>query len=185
MVGGSGRDRVRASAGGDDRLDRPLPAVAHADVEAGLVEAHVATHDAGQLDVADDAVHRVAAVVDPALLHRDAPEAEVAGHPGDLAGVVGLHPADRHERVAALVEGLGDEVLQLAHLVAAEGDPGVAVLALGPDLDPAPEGLAQAGQWVDGRRAEEQRDTGEVVERHRAAAYGRLGATPRPADRGG
>jgi hypothetical protein len=46
--------------------------------------------------------------------------------------VVGLHPADGDERVAALRERVGDQVLQLAGLVAAVRDTGVAVLALGP-----------------------------------------------------
>jgi hypothetical protein len=55
----------------------------------------------------------------------------------------------------------------LRTLVAAEGDARVAVLALGPDLDLAAERRAESGQWVDRRRAEQQRDPGEVVEAHR------------------
>ena len=38
--------------------------------------------------------------VDPALLHEHALQAELRGHRRDLAGVVGLHAADRDERVA-------------------------------------------------------------------------------------
>src|SRR3712207_7541536 len=48
--------------------------------------------------------------------------------------VVGLHAADRHQRVRALRDRVGDEVLELARLVAAVREPGVAVLALGPQL---------------------------------------------------
>ena len=65
-------------------------------------------------------------------------EAEVARDRRDLSRVVGLDAADRDERVAALRERLGGEVLELAHLVAAVGEARVAVLALGPDLDPPP-----------------------------------------------
>ena len=145
------------------RVQRPLPAVADADVEAGGVEPDVAAHDAGQLDVADPARRRVGPV-DPVLLHGHGAEPEVAGDAGDGAGVVGLHAADRDERVAALGERLGDEVLELAHLVAAERDAGVAVLPLGPDLDPAAELGAQPRQRVHRRGPEQQRDAGEVVE---------------------
>ena len=91
----------------------------------------------------------------------------MAGDAGDLAGVVRLDAADRHQRVAALGERVGDEVLELAHLVAAERDARVAVLALGPDLDLAAERGAEPRQGMDRRRAEQQRDTGEVVEAHR------------------
>ena len=84
----------------------------------------------------------------------------------DLARVVRLDAADRDERVAALRERVGGEVLELAHLVAAVGEPGVAVLALGPDLDPAAEVLAQPLEPVDRRRAERERDAREVGEPH-------------------
>ena len=69
VVGCAGRDRVRLAAGGVHGFERPLPAVPHADVEAGLVEADVAAHDARQLDVADAAVVLVG-FFDPVLLHR-------------------------------------------------------------------------------------------------------------------
>jgi hypothetical protein len=49
--------------------------------------------------------------------------------------VVALDVPDRHERVAALSDGVGREPLELAHLVAAEGEAGGDVVALGPDLD--------------------------------------------------
>ena len=61
----------------------------------------------------------------------------------DLARVVRLHAADRDERVAALRERVGREVLELARLVAAVREAAVAVLALRPDLDASAEVLAQ------------------------------------------
>ena len=55
--------------------------------------------------------------------------------------------------------------LQLPGLVPAVREPGVAVLALGEDLDAAAEGLRYAGQLLDGRRPSEHqrlpRDAGE------------------------
>ena len=102
--------------------------------------------------------------VDPVLLHEHAGEAEVRGDGRDLARVVRLHAADRDERVAALRERVGGEVLELAHLVAAVGEAGVAVLPLGPDLDLAAEVLGEAIEAVDRGGAEGERDAGEVGE---------------------
>ena len=73
----------------------------------------------------------------------------MAGDAGDLAGVVRLDATDRHERVASLGERIGHQVLELAHLVATEGDARVAVFALGPDLDLTAERLGQSWQRVD------------------------------------
>ena len=58
-------------------------------------------------------------------------------------------------------ERVRGEVLELAHLVAAVREPGVAVLALGPDLDPAAEVLARAAR------------AGAPATARRAAARGR------------
>ena len=63
-----------------------------------------------------------------------------------------------------LREGVGGEVLELAHLVAAVGEAGVAVFALRPDLDLAAEVLGQAVEPVDRGGAEGERDAGEVGE---------------------
>ena len=92
-------------------------------------------------------------------------QARVGRHRRDLAGVVGLDAADRHERVAALGERVGDEVLELADLVAAEREAAVAVLALGPHRGAA-QVLRQAVEPLDRRRTEQQRGPGEVGERH-------------------
>ena len=151
-----------ASASLDDRVDRLLPAVAQPDVESGRIQAHVTAHDAGELDVAHLVVDDVGPV-DPRLLHGDRLQPEVGRHARDLARVVGLDTSDRHQRVAPAGQRLRYEVLE-PRLVAPEGDPRVAVLALGPDLDPATEARAQAGQGVNRRRAEREQVALEVVE---------------------
>src|SRR5262249_36440937 len=81
---------------------------------------------------------------------------------------VGGDAADRDQRVAAGGKGFGDEVLEFAHLVAAEREAGVAVVSLRPELDPAAEVVAQPLEPVDRRGAEGQRDTLEVGEAHGA-----------------
>ena len=119
---------------GDHRVERLLPRVADADVEARGIDAQIATHDPRQLDVADDFVARIVPV-DPMLLDGDDIQAQMACHAGYGACVVRLDAADADECVAALGQRVGGEVLELAHLVATKGDAAVAVLALGPDLD--------------------------------------------------
>ena len=120
-----------------------------------LHQPYVGAGQPADQDVADLVVDRVGPV-HPALLHQHAAQPHAGRDGRDLAGVVGLHPADRDERVAALGERVGDEVLQLAGLVAAERDAGVAVLPLGPHRGAA-EVRGQALQPVHGRGAEQQR----------------------------
>src|SRR5699024_9772208 len=146
VLRGSGRDRVRLPSGLLDLGQGVLPARADADVEARRIEADIGAHDARELDIADLVVARIIPI-DPALLHEAGPETEVGGHGRDLAGVVGLVAADRDEGVRARGEDVGDDVLELARLVPAEGETGVDVLALGPHPGPA-EGLAQSLQCV-------------------------------------
>ena len=106
--------------------------------------------------------------VDPVLLHEDALQPEVRRDGGDLTRVVRLDSADRDERVAALRKRVGGEELELARLVPAVGEPGVAVVALRPHVDLAAEVLAQACETVNRRRPEEERDARERVgARHR------------------
>ncbi len=76
------------------------------------------------------------------FLNGDGLEAEMAGDAGDLSGVVQLHTADRDQCVATLGERVCGQVLELANLVATEGDARVAVLAFCPDLDLSVERLA-------------------------------------------
>ena len=152
VVGGAGRDGVRRTAALLDILDGPPPRVAEADVEAGRVEPDLGTHHPAQQDVADLGAERVGPVRHPVLLHQHALQPQVRRDRRHLPGVVGLVATDRDQRVRTLGERLGDEVLELAGLVAAVGEPGVAVLALGPDLGTARGGRSAAAAggpgWV-------------------------------------
>jgi len=68
MVRCARRNRVRRAARLEHRIEGALPAVANPDVETRLLHADIASHNPGQLDVADDLEARVVAV-DPELLH--------------------------------------------------------------------------------------------------------------------
>src|SRR5580704_11723492 len=142
-----------------------LPAVLEADAEPCLYQTDVGPHDAGQQDVADLVVDRVRPV-HPALLNQDGLQACPGGDRGDLPRVVGLHPADADQGVRALPERVGDQVLQLPGLVAAEGQPAVAVFSFGPDAGAA-EVIAEPVQRMHGAGAEQQGVTLEVVQGHR------------------
>jgi len=68
----------------------------------------------------------------------------------------GLYAADGDQGVRPRLQGIGDDVFELAQLVAAIGEAGIAILALGIDLDPAPEMGREPLQWLDRRGAEGQ-----------------------------
>jgi hypothetical protein len=63
--------------------------------------------------------------------------------------VVGLHAADRHQRVGVGRKRVRNDVFELAQLVAAKGQPRIAVLALGMDLDLAAEMAGEPRQLLD------------------------------------
>jgi hypothetical protein len=63
--------------------------------------------------------------------------------------VVGLHTADRDQRVGVGSDCIGDDVFELAQLVAAEGKARIAILALGVEFDLAAEMLRQPLQLFD------------------------------------
>jgi hypothetical protein len=86
----------------------------------------------------------------------------------DLPRLVRLNAADRHQRVAGLRQCLGDQVFELAGLVATERKAAVAVLAFGKQVDLAAEMRAQALQGLDRRRAK-----GQCVTRKAAEVHGR------------
>ena len=115
-----------------------FPAFPDADVEAVLDHPHVRAHDPAQQDVADPVVDRVL-MRHPAFLHQPAFHADLGRDRGDHAGMVRLHAADRDQRVGVGGDRVGDDVFELAQLVAAEGQPRIAVLALGVELDLAAE----------------------------------------------
>ncbi|MCY1384790.1 hypothetical protein D9M69_730880 [compost metagenome] len=80
--------------------------------------------------------------------------------------MVGLDAADRDQRVAALFQGLGDQVFELARLVAAEGQAAVAVFAFGVDLDLAAQVRGQAVEFFDRGVAEGQAIAGKSLQIH-------------------
>ena len=135
MVGRPGRDRVRPAAALLHLSQRLFPALLEADPEPGPDQPHVGAGEPAEQDVADLVVDRVRPV-DPGLLNEHAPQTHAGRDGRDLPGVVGLDATDRDERVTALGQRVGDQILQLAGLVPAEGDAGVAVLPLGPDCAP-------------------------------------------------
>ncbi len=165
MHRGAGRDRIGLAAGGLDLGQGVLPALADADVEIVVGDAAVGAHQACHQDVADAIVDRVL-VRHPAFLHQPALEAELGGDGGDHAGVVGLHAADGDQRVGVRRDDVGHQVLHLAELVAAHGETGIAVVALGPDFDLAAERLGQARQELDRGRPEGERIAFEFGEVH-------------------
>jgi hypothetical protein len=164
VVGRAGRDRVGGTAGSDDLGEGRLPALLEPDAETGLHQPHVGPGQPADQDVADLVVDAVRPV-HPALLHEHTLQTRRGGDGRDLPGVVGLDAADRHQRVGTLRERVGDQVFQLAGLVAAVCDAGVAVLPLRPDLGTA-QMAGQPVQPVHRRRAEQQRVTGKAGDAH-------------------
>jgi CubicO group peptidase (beta-lactamase class C family) len=88
--------------------------------------------------------------------------------------MIGLHPADRHQRIGIRCDRVGDDVFQLAQLVAAERKAGIAVLALGIDLYAAAEMFGQAGEVLDRRGPEGQGIAGKALERAMSLAKNRF-----------
>ena len=148
MHGGAGRNRVGLAALGLHVRNRLFPALANADVKAFIDQLHVGAHDAAEQDIADAVVDGVL-VRHPAFLHQAALHADLGRDGCDHAGVVGLHAADRDQRVGIGSDRIGDDVFELAQLVAAEGETRIAVLALGVELDLAAEMLREPLQLLD------------------------------------
>src|SRR6185312_14319406 len=90
-------------------------------------------------------------------------------------GVVGLEAADGDDGVRALGEDVRDDVLELAGLVAAEGQARVHVLPLGPELRAA-EVLAEPREVVDRAGPEGERVAFEIRDGHGSSSC-RLTAT--------
>ena len=145
---GACRNSVRAPALRLDVLQRILPALANADIEAFIDQANVRAHDAAELNVADAVINRIL-VRDPGLLDETALHADLGGDRRDHAGVIRLHAADRDQCVGVRGDRVGDDVFELAQLVAAEREAGVAVFALGVELDVAAEMRGEARQLLD------------------------------------
>ena len=92
----------------------------------------------------------VTAARDEPRQHELAAEAESRRRRSGLPRVVRLYAADGHDGVVAARPRLAEQVLELSHLVAAEGDPGVTVLALGPDLNRSTQCRTQPRQRMNG-----------------------------------
>ena len=92
----------------------------------------------------------------PAFLDQPAFHADLGRDGRDHAGVVGLHAADRDQRIGIAGDRIGHDVFELAQLVAAECQTRVAVLALGVDFDRAAQVRCDSGQVLDGRGTEGQ-----------------------------
>jgi hypothetical protein len=137
-------------------MKRLLPAPANSDIKALIDQANVGAHDAAELDVADPVIDRIL-VRNPGFLHKTAFHADLGGDRGDLAGVVRLHAADRHQRVGVRGDRIGNDVFELAQLVAPVREPRVAVLALGVELDLAAEMRGEAREFLNVRRSKGER----------------------------
>ena len=87
--------------------------------------------------------------------------AAVAAH---HARVVRLNAADRDQCVSVRRDRIWHDIFELAELVAAIGETGIAVLALGKDLDLAAERRGYAREVLDRGRPEGERIAFEFVE---------------------
>ena len=150
------RDRIRSAAFITNIFQRAFPARANADVEAFVDQFDIGAHQPAHHDVANAVVHRIA-VWHPAFLHESAAHSELRRDGCDLAGVVGLHAANRDQRIGTGRDRIRDNVLELAKFVAAKGESRVAVLAFRPERRAAVQIVAEALQFFDGCRAKGER----------------------------
>ena len=153
--GGTGRNRIGLAALGLHILQRLFPARADANVEALVDQLDMRTHHPRHQDVADPVIDRIL-MRHPALLHEAALHPDLGGGRRDHAGMVRLHPTDRDQRVGAGRDRIRDDIFELAQLVAAEGEAGIAVLALGVERDAAAEMGGKPRELLDRRRPEGQ-----------------------------
>ncbi len=153
---GAGRDGIGHAALRLDIVQRALPALTDADIKTLVHQLDLGAHHPAHQDVADAVIDRIGERY-PALLNQAAFHAELGGDGRDLASMVGLHPADGDQRIGAGGNRVGDDIFELADLVAAESQPRIAVLALGIDLDAAAKMRGKAAQLLDRRRTEGQR----------------------------
>src|SRR4029077_3322276 len=155
MLRAPGRNRERFATAVANVLQGEFPARADPYVETRRVQAHVSAQDARHLDVADAVIDGVG-VVDPVLLHQHALHSQVRRYGCDLPRLVRLDTTNGYRRVAALGQRLGDQVLELAGLVATESQAAVAILTLGVEIDLAAQMRAQTLQGLDWCGAESQ-----------------------------
>src|SRR6202011_4118686 len=90
--------------------------------------------------------------------------------------VVRLHAPDRDQRVGIGGNRVGNDVFELAQLVAAERQSRIAVLAFGVELDLAAEMRAEALQLLDVGGSESERIAFELLQHARCLSVGRSDA---------
>ncbi|MCY1239555.1 hypothetical protein D9M72_523530 [compost metagenome] len=100
----------------------------------------------------------------PFFLDDDAFHADLRCGRSDHAGVVRLHAADRDQGVSAGGDRIRNDVFEFPEFVAAHGETGIAVFALGIDLDFSAKCCRQPRQMLDRRRAEGERVAFELFE---------------------
>ena len=114
----AGRDGIGVPSLRLHVFDGPHPALTNADVKAVADQFNLCSHYAAHQDVPDPVVDSVFER-HPTLLDQAAFHAELGGDRRDLPRVVGLHAADRDERIGVRCDGVRDDVFELADLVAA------------------------------------------------------------------
>ena len=132
MVGRSRRNCVGVAAARHDILERLLPALLEADPEARRMEADLRTHEARHQDVPHPVIRDIGPV-HPVFLDEDTSRSPACAATAATWRVWLDWTPPMETRVSHPGEGVRQQVLQLADLVAAERQAGVAVLALGPD----------------------------------------------------
>ena len=167
MDRGSRRDRVRLAALGLYVGDRLFPTLPDADIEPLVDHLDIGTHDPAQQDVADAIIDSVL-VRHPAFLDEPAFHSDFRRDGGNHAGVVRLHAPDRDQRIGIGGDRIGNDVFELAQLVAAKSQSRIAVLALGVELDLAAQMCAEALQLLDMRGSEGERIAFEFLQHARS-----------------
>ncbi len=150
---GSRRDRIRLAAFGLHVRDRLFPTLPDTDVEPFVDHLDIGPHDPAQQDVADTVIDGVL-MRHPAFLNQPAFHADFRRDSRHHARVVRLHPADRDQRIGVGGDRIGNDVFELAQLVAAESQSRITVLALGVEFDLAAQVCAEPLQLLDMRGSE-------------------------------
>jgi len=135
VLGGAARDHVRVATAGANPIGELVEPAVVADLPLERVEVEGGAHHVAQERVSD--MPLLAPLRrDPVVVQEHASEAHSRSRGSRLAGLIGLHCSNRDEGVSTLLDGIGDDELELAGLVAAAGEAGE-VVALDPDLGPA------------------------------------------------
>ena len=130
--------------------------------------AAVGAHDAGQQDIADAVIDGVL-VRHPAFLHETHFIPILAATAATMRVWLDCTPPIETSVSAFERDGVGHDIFQLAQLVAAERQAGIAVVALGVDLHLAAERRGHARQVLDRRGAEGQLVALELVQAQHCA----------------